>query len=65
MSILDWYHQKAEHCMRLAASVADARQRATLKQEAALWREIGADVLRQEQIARSAYSGDQSMFRSD
>jgi hypothetical protein len=55
MSILDWYDHKAEQCMRQAQEATDAQRRATFKQEAVLWREIGADISRQdkkETIAR-------------
>jgi hypothetical protein len=54
MSILDWYDHKAEQCMRQAEDATDAQQRATFRQEAVLWREIGADVLRQDEKGKLA-----------
>jgi hypothetical protein len=53
MTISDWYQHKAEQCLRLAAEATDAKQRTKFQEEAALWREIGADVLRQEQKTKS------------
>jgi hypothetical protein len=48
MSILEWYHHKAEQCVGMAANATSASERSRLKEEALLWREIGADVLSQE-----------------
>lgn len=58
MSIVDWYDDKAEQCMRQAADATDAKQRATFRQEAVLWREIGADVLRQDRKTSSSRAGN-------
>ena len=60
MSIVDWYDDKAEQCLRLAADATDAKQRATFRQEAVLWREIGADVLRQDKKTASFRAGSRS-----
>ena len=48
MSVADWYHYKAEHCVRLADVATDARKRAALNEEAELWRGIAQDVARQD-----------------
>jgi hypothetical protein len=58
MSIVDWYDDKAEQCVRQAADAADAKQRATLRQEAVFWRQIGADVLRQDKKISLAHAGN-------
>jgi hypothetical protein len=52
MSILDWYQHKAEQCRKLAAASSDARERTKFQEEAVLWREIGADVIKQERASR-------------
>jgi len=52
MSFTDWYQHKAEQCLRLAAEATDAEKRARFKEEAVHWREIGADVIKQERATR-------------
>ena len=48
MSVAAWYQHKAEQCARLASEATDARQRTSLKEEAALWREIARDLAERE-----------------
>lgn len=48
MPLEAWYVEKAEHCGRLAIAATDAGQRHALQEEAARWREIAADIARQE-----------------
>ena len=54
MAFSDWYQHKAEQCVRMAAVSSDPKVRARLREEAAFWREIGADVIKQERAERMA-----------
>jgi hypothetical protein len=54
MSILDWYQHKAEQCLKLASAATDTKQRTRFNEEAEMWREIGADVLRQSREEQSS-----------
>ena len=49
MSFETWYLHKAEQCERMAADAAVAADRAKLKQEAKLWRDIARDIAKQDQ----------------
>lgn len=48
MAFTDWYSHKADQCLRLAAKATDPEKRAKFQQEAVFWREIRADVIKQE-----------------
>jgi hypothetical protein len=48
MSVADWYQHKAEQCDRLAGEATTVRQRTSLTEEAALWREIARDLVKRE-----------------
>jgi hypothetical protein len=54
MSFSDWYQHKADQCTRLAAASPDAKERIRPRGEAALWREIGADVIKQERAGKTS-----------
>lgn len=43
-----WYLKKADECMRLAKDTADLHTRAHYETEAKLWREIAADIAKNE-----------------
>ena len=43
-----WYLKKADECMRLAKDAADPHARARYETEARLWREIAADIAKNE-----------------
>ena len=66
MSIAAWYEHKAEQCSRLAREATDARQRAQLMEEAALWREIARDLADRERsiVMRSPPSNYSNRNRS-
>ena len=55
MSFLTWYAHKDEQCCRLAREATEPAVRASLREEAALWREIARDVpeLRRPSLAAS------------
>jgi hypothetical protein len=40
MSVLDWYHHKAEQCARRAKKAANPHMRDYFKEEESLWLEI-------------------------
>jgi hypothetical protein len=48
MSFADWYKHKAAQCLRLAGEATDPKKRTGFQEEAVLWREIGADAIKQE-----------------
>ena len=48
MPVEDWYLHKAQHCTRLASEASDPRERLTFAEEAERWREIAADIAKQE-----------------
>ena len=48
LSVEAWYQYKADRCERMAADAAAAADRAKLKREAALWRDIARDIAKQE-----------------
>jgi hypothetical protein len=48
MSVETWYQHKADQCERMAADAAAAADRAKLKEEARLWRDIARDIAKQE-----------------
>ena len=43
-----WYLKKADECVRLAKDEADPNRRAHYETEARLWREIAADIAKNE-----------------
>lgn len=51
MPIEAWYLEKSLHCARLADEATDPRERYALAEEAVRWREIAADIARQERSA--------------
>jgi hypothetical protein len=52
MSFADWYFHKADVCARMAATATDLAKRARLKEEAVLWRQIGADEIKKERAGQ-------------
>jgi uncharacterized membrane protein len=48
MGVEDWYVFKSQECSRLSRAATDPRQRYALAEEAERWREIAADIVRQE-----------------
>jgi hypothetical protein len=55
MSSDGWYLDKADQCARMARAAADRDTRAHYEQEAKLWREIAADIAKNE---RSRFGSD-------
>jgi hypothetical protein len=48
MPVEDWYLFKSQECSRLSHQATDPRERHALAEEADRWREIAADIARQE-----------------
>jgi hypothetical protein len=48
MSADVWYLQKADQCLSLAKASTDARQRARYEEDAVHWRQIAADIGKNE-----------------